>query len=772
TMPDMGVKYDEKVQLNPNAFGCPGYYFDKWNTKADGSGQSYEDQAYVRNLSDTPGVPVTLYAQWTPCSHDPDEHTYTYTAEGNVLTGKCSCAGYTVTATLQASDVTYDQLEHKANLVITTNAAVGAVPASSVVEAKLRNITEVYNSYTADAWTPMEDGKFPINAGQYRAGVTVSGQTAVKEYTIQKASQPAPSKPAYKTHNDDSSIENNKLKVEEVQQSELAATDITDTGTGKIGYDCRVEYAVIYDQGDGTLSEPVWQESVEFTLNTALTNYYVLARYSQGTNYEASDYSRADSKYFFAGNVTIVVHGVDGVDYKLKEATINDDVVTGVELILTIKNGYYFPNGDIIKEIRVKPAVYGPLTPQLKPGGSKTQIAYSITNIRNNSSIDIYLSPVTKLPTVKSYVTGGQVFADFTDTEALISRDSAYTARFVVNNFDKDVYTGAFEIDGLPNTTPLILMKKVSGATTYYRAEASDTGVIPLDSFIGMGTKSTGFLLNEAEQHITLQLIAIPFEDISGTEVSTAFILTHTAEQPNAADVSGIVTVELADKAEFEVSEDEGRITLSYTPSAGTASIWDGRDNALVLKAADDEKPLPEDAKLNYSYGTFTRECSINAEGSFVIPLEELRSGDITLSFTLSTKMETGTYTMNAEWYVACSQAETAPMNGSLRGTGSITLSAEKANVSVQISAQGHLYNARDILSADIKVNGVEGYTTKLDIQKKVDGKYVSIDVARTVIGNCTETFNLSDDPGSYRLYLYAYTSYDRVETAYYFIVK
>jgi len=112
-------------------------------------------------------------------------------------------------------------------------------------------------------------------------------------------------------------------------------------------------------------------------------------------------------------------------------------------------------------------------------------------------------------------------------------------------------------------------------------------------------------------------------------------------------------------------------------------------------------------------------------------------------------------------------------MNGIQMGTTErITLSAEKANVSVQISAQGHLYNARDILSADIKVNGVEGYTTKLDLQKKVDGVYQSVDVAKTISGDCTQNYNLDYVPGSYRLYLYAYTSYSREETSFYFIIQ
>ena len=771
-MEDMALKYDEEMPLTKNAFGRPGYYFKEWNTNADGSGQSYADEALVKNLSNEVGKPVTLYAQWTPCNHDPDQHTYTYTVSDNVLTGECPCKGCTVTATLLASDTTYDQQMHEASLEITISTSV-----SEAVEEKLSNITVVHEMYTLPDgenpeanWTQMADGKYPINAGKYRASITVSGQTAVKEYTIKKAPQSAPGKPTYMTNKDDASISTDKLQVNEVQQSALVSTDTTNAETGKIGYDCHVEYAVVYDQGDGTQSEPEWQTARDFTLNTALTNYYVLVRYSEGTNYEASAPARADSKYFFAGDVSIIVHGVDGVDYRLVEATMDNDVVTGVKLTLTVKEGYYFPNNYAVSQITVKPETNGPLTAVPSPDeGNSTKQVYTVNGIQKNSNIDVYLSPVKKLPTIRSFVTEGQVFADFTDTQAVISRDSAYTARFVVENFDASVYTGGIVINGLPDGTPLILMKKCSGTTTYYRANAASN--VALTDFVEMGKKDARFSWNENEQNVTLQLVAVNSGVISGSSVSTSLVLNRSAEQPNAVNVSGAVTTELRDEAAFAILEGDASLTLRYTPSEGTASIWNGRHNALVLKAAAGTT-LPEDTKLKYSYGGYNRDCSMNPEGLFVIPLGQLQPGDITLSFTLSTKMKAGTYSLTADWYIARSQAETAPMNGIRKETAGITLSAEKANVSLQIIEQEHLYNTGDTLSVQIKVKGIEGFTTKLDLQQKVDGVYQSVDVAKTISGDCTQTYNLNHTPGSYRLYLYAYTSYSREETSFYFIIQ
>jgi uncharacterized repeat protein (TIGR02543 family) len=56
--------YDEQQKLFPNTFSRVGYTFLKWNTKADGTGISFDDNALVKNLADQEGAQVTLYAQW------------------------------------------------------------------------------------------------------------------------------------------------------------------------------------------------------------------------------------------------------------------------------------------------------------------------------------------------------------------------------------------------------------------------------------------------------------------------------------------------------------------------------------------------------------------------------------------------------------------------------------------------------------------------------------------------------------------------------------
>ena len=66
TMADQERGYNDKKPLTANAFTRNGYSFSSWNTKADGSGEKYDDKAVVElcDLADENGGTVTLYAQW------------------------------------------------------------------------------------------------------------------------------------------------------------------------------------------------------------------------------------------------------------------------------------------------------------------------------------------------------------------------------------------------------------------------------------------------------------------------------------------------------------------------------------------------------------------------------------------------------------------------------------------------------------------------------------------------------------------------------------
>ena len=61
--------YDAVKALTANGYTRTGYSFNGWNTKANGSGTAYADEASVKNMTTTNGGTVTLYAQWTKNSY-------------------------------------------------------------------------------------------------------------------------------------------------------------------------------------------------------------------------------------------------------------------------------------------------------------------------------------------------------------------------------------------------------------------------------------------------------------------------------------------------------------------------------------------------------------------------------------------------------------------------------------------------------------------------------------------------------------------------------
>ena len=81
SMTGQNIAYDTTTALTKNGYTKKGYSFNGWNTKADGSGTKYADEADVTNLSYTDGDTITLYAQW---SANPYKLTF------NANKGSCS----------------------------------------------------------------------------------------------------------------------------------------------------------------------------------------------------------------------------------------------------------------------------------------------------------------------------------------------------------------------------------------------------------------------------------------------------------------------------------------------------------------------------------------------------------------------------------------------------------------------------------------------------------------------------------------------------------
>ena len=79
SMDEIELDYGESVTLPANGFTKQNYIIDKWNTKRDGTGTSYDDLAEVSNLTTGHNVTITLYVIWKedlPSYSHPDPITF------------------------------------------------------------------------------------------------------------------------------------------------------------------------------------------------------------------------------------------------------------------------------------------------------------------------------------------------------------------------------------------------------------------------------------------------------------------------------------------------------------------------------------------------------------------------------------------------------------------------------------------------------------------------------------------------------------------------
>lgn len=77
TMLDSTHIYGTAKTLNTNTYSLKGYTFDGWNTKSNGSGVNYANNASVNALTTTANSTINLYAKWKP-----NTYTIIYNANG------------------------------------------------------------------------------------------------------------------------------------------------------------------------------------------------------------------------------------------------------------------------------------------------------------------------------------------------------------------------------------------------------------------------------------------------------------------------------------------------------------------------------------------------------------------------------------------------------------------------------------------------------------------------------------------------------------------
>jgi uncharacterized repeat protein (TIGR02543 family) len=134
-MDSQDFTYGTAQNLTENAFTRTGYTFTGWNTRADGTGTGYADQANVSNLTTEKNGTVTLYAQWTPITYavafeanegtgTMENQSFTYDAAQNLTENAFTRTGYTFTGWKDSAGNTYTNGQSVSNLSTESSAIV------------------------------------------------------------------------------------------------------------------------------------------------------------------------------------------------------------------------------------------------------------------------------------------------------------------------------------------------------------------------------------------------------------------------------------------------------------------------------------------------------------------------------------------------------------------------------------------------------------------------------------------------------------------------
>ena len=168
TMSDMSFTYGEAQNLTANAFTPPtGKIFVGWSKTQNGNVE-YTDGQYVKNLTNTPGAEVTLYALWkreiTITAKDASK-TYDGSAltEGDfTITGLDSGDSHIFIVTMTAAS-TITNAGTRPNVIATVNGVAVTTGLATVVE---------------DYWVTVENGTLEVT----QKAVTITAHDASKTY--------------------------------------------------------------------------------------------------------------------------------------------------------------------------------------------------------------------------------------------------------------------------------------------------------------------------------------------------------------------------------------------------------------------------------------------------------------------------------------------------------------------------------------------------------------------------------------------------------------
>lgn len=650
SMDPQDFAYTDSKPLTKNAFVNVGYVFVHWVDKNDSS-KKYNDGETVGGLSNVHGTEITLVAVWEICKHT-DMSVYTLTNTSSSVSRTCACQGYTETATISGFNTTYNGNAHPAKLTYDRKSLNGVSPAEKW------SFTVNYSGKTFGN-VDFAGTEAPVNAGEYKASVTVSVDVSIEAHIlISKANQNPPNPPEYTT-----------TKSGDGNKNIIKIKNPNDT-TGFV-----LEYQFLWYEGSvlkksdwisWDASDPPTQE-----LSVLYTNYYVDVRYKETDNYNASITVRGNSVIIFTGNVTF--------DISSEKGMLRDEVISkqkdGITVTLSPLDDYYIYN----ITTAMSASIDGYVLPQYEYLVTSADLwtiwIHNVKDAESDVTVRIHFSGVEKVIKVNSSVEADRQFTDMKDNtkkEVTISSDSAYTAYFNVENFAHYENLLLKFNSALPIGTSVVMVDNTTRSYWSYVTEASVSS-IPLSEFVRMGSANEKFKVG-TRTSFSLQF-AVDFSTCASLSTASSLEVSLSATVANPSGLSTVPAMPTSAEAKSSVVlikvptfSIEEVVTPTLTPLSNTlsyefaqlsvagagASKWNGVNGILIVTPSV-SAVLPPDARLQVKSGDSTKVYPF-INGCFTVVLSEENVSEVVLTL-ISDMMPNENITFNFDVALAASAA-------------------------------------------------------------------------------------------------------------------
>lgn len=740
---------DFTVCLSENQYSVFGRHFIGWSLDPDGNGTLYSDkQTITENFTEENGKKITLYAQWELCQHPQEE--LLYYASGDTVIETCSFCGHTATAKIIGTDKIFDGLEHPAKIQYSDEwqGEENLVVKYELKQSDWDSLDSIDDEFTSSS--------VPLHAGKYVAFIEVgdANERAECSYAINPIKWDTPTSPV--------------IDLKPQGDGKNPNVEITSPVSDD---SCTISYSMV--QGDGEPSS--WQSGDNVFENLEYGKlYYFYAKIDADRDHVASDYSVSEAYIYTGGNVVVIEH-TEGI---VITSTVSDE---SYMFSVTLEDGYHFDNYSIVGPDCSIINNQGGFNGGIELQGNATDKVYNITNLGNSAycKVVISVSGAVKDCNIDASIIEGEVFESFNGGDTVfVSSDSAFTSRFEVNNYSDNDYTNQkFSFSSsLPYGTTLILRENDS-SYWYYNVtnQPSGVSVVALKDFAKMGGGDNLESAVITSTDFTYQLI-VDFSDVENRDVEEDLVVSLDFEKKNseAIDATSSVTAKLVNVAQYEFSnvttnQNSASLNCDYQGASAYASIWEGRNTALVLKVSDESKDgTPSDLTLAVTNGGKTTIYSLNENDQFIIPLGSVDSYE-NIHLALSSNIYIGTgLKFDATWFVSCSSAGKSPLNGLAVATTYLEFNWQGNTVpSLRIDGDDRLYQVGSHSSITVKLTYQDlssDYEIRVEIHRKwPDGTYKETgsfvtyrvsNISDDGCGTLDVTRNLSTTPGSYMVYV------------------